>query len=309
MSKRVLVGIVSLVAALGLVAAPAQATSPAIEPDAVPSAVISMGDSYSSGLGTGSYTDDCDRTGQAWGHLIFGDAVTERALLACSGAALPDMPAQVAALAALSDGTGDRLVTVTVGGNDVGFADELINCLTPFVSCAGREQTLLARTQALVEPLAQLYDEIQAAAPGDEVIVGGYPFLVPDPAVRSDCPALTGLLSTAERQMIRRVGAALNDAVDAAAEVAGVRSAASALETTFTGHEACANGSQDWLWGMKLSWPWGSARTAGPIGTPSATDVYDPQWQVVAEFVSDSFHPNAGGQAGYAAAFEQVWGS
>ena len=285
-----------------------QTLSPRVE--SVPTAVVSLGDSYSSGLGTGDYTDSCDRTERAWGQLIFGSEVTDRTLLACSGAALADMPAQVAALEALSDSAGGRLVTVTVGGNDLGFADELINCLVSFRSCAGREAALVAEAEALVDPLATLYDDIQAAAPGDEVIVGGYPYLVPDPADRSSCSALTGLLTKAERQMIRRVGAALNEAIDKAAAQAGVRSAATALELGFDGHEACANGSQDWLWGLKLSWPWGSGpqgtAAPGPSGAPLAS-AYDLKWEVTAKFVRDSFHPNDAGQAGFARAFEQQW--
>lgn len=317
MSKRLLLTAVPVIALVGSMTTSAAATSPPVRPNDVPTGVVAMGDSYSSGLGTGDYLDDCDRTTNAWGHLIFGDAVTERALLACSGAALPDMPAQLSALTALDDAAGGRLITLTVGGNDVGFADELINCLTSFVSCTEREPVLLARVDALVTPLAALYDEIEAAAPGDELIVGGYPYLVPDPAVRSDCPALTNLLSVSERQMIRRVGAALNDAIDEAAALAGVRSAASSLETVFDGHEACGNDPQDWLWGLKLTWPWdaagrSAAAAAGatpapqPEGETSAT-VFDPQWDIVAGFVSDSFHPNPAGHAGYAEAFEQVW--
>lgn len=285
-----------------------QTLSPRAE--AVPTAVVSLGDSYSSGLGTGDYTDSCDRTERAWGQLIFGSEVTDRTLLACSGAALADMPAQVAALAALSDSAGGRLVTVTVGGNDLGFADELTNCLVSLRSCAGREAALVAEAKALEDPLAALYDDIQAAAPGDEVIVGGYPYLVPDPAERSSCSALTGLLTKAERQMIRRVGAALNEAIDKAAARTGVRSAASALELGFDGHEACDNSSQDWLWGLKLSWPWGAgpqgAAAEGPGGEPLAS-AYDLKWEVTAKFVRDSFHPNDAGQAGYARAFEQQW--
>ncbi|WP_298329611.1 SGNH/GDSL hydrolase family protein [Haloactinopolyspora sp.] len=272
---------------------------------AAPDAVIALGDSYSSGLGAGDYQDDCDRTPRAWGNIIFGEAVTDRTLLACSGAQIPEVRAQIEQLAELPGESGGRLITLTVGGNDVGFADELINCLTPFVSCLDREAVITQRIDALHDPLVDVYTSIQAAAPGDEVIVGGYPMLVPDPAVRSDCAALTGLLSTAERQMIRRLGVALNDAIDAAASAAGVRSAATELEQGFDGHEACANGADDWLYGLKISWPWAAAdgSTAGP--GPSAS--YEQQWEVVAGFVSNSFHPTVAGQSGYAAAFEQVW--
>lgn len=292
-----------VVVGLAPAATAAQPTT-ATAPD-VPSAVIALGDSYSSGLGSGGYQDDCDRTPQAWVHLLFGGEVSDRTLLACSGATIPDVAGQVGQLAQLP-GAGDRLITVTVGGNDAGFADELVNCLVSIVSCTSRETALTARIEALHQPLVELYDSIQAAAPGDEVIVGGYPLLVPDPAVRGNCPALTGLLSTSERQMIRRLGVLLNDVVDEAAAAAGVRSASAQVESTFVGHEACANGLDDWLYGLKISWrDSAAAETPAPSETPSPS--FHARWAIASSFVRDSFHPTVAGQAGYASAFEAAW--
>jgi hypothetical protein len=77
----------------------------------------------------------------------------------------------------------------------------------------------------------------------------------------------------------------------------GARSAGAHLEDVFDGHEACANGPDDWLNGLKLSWPFGADE-----------EELEKQWDVVATFVRDSFHPNSGGQRGYAEAFTQVWG-
>jgi lysophospholipase L1-like esterase len=263
-----------------------------------PTGVVSLGDSYSSGLGAGGYDDDCDRTSQAWGMAIFEDDVSpeDRLLLACSGAQIDDVYDQLDELAD-SGGSGGRLITLTVGGNDIGFAGELANCFVPFVGCAGRESILMSRIDALVEPLTELYLDVQAAAPGDVLIVGGYPLLVPDPDVRSNCRALTPLLSTAERQMIRRLGVALNQAIDEAATAAGVRSAGAQLETAFDGHEACANGPDDWLNGLKL----------GSTSNEPDEDAPQTRWDAFASFVRESFHPNGAGQAGYAQAFTAVW--
>lgn len=285
-------------AALG--AADASAAPAPAAADDPPSAVISLGDSYSSGLGAGGYLDDCDRTPQAWNNLIFGSSVTDRTLLACSGAAIAEVTQQVQQLAGIA-GAGDRLITVTVGGNDAGFADELVNCLVSFFSCTRREAELTALISSLRQPLVQLYDSVQAAAPGDEVIVGGYPMLVPDPAVRSDCDALTGLLSNSERQMIRRLGVLLNDVIDAAAAEAGVESASDEVAAVFDGHEACANDPGDWLYGLKISW------AAGSEPTSATTATAEQRWEVASEFVRDSFHPTVNGQAAYAVAFEEAW--
>ncbi|NEE02465.1 SGNH/GDSL hydrolase family protein [Phytoactinopolyspora halotolerans] len=281
---------------------------------AVPAGVVAMGDSYSSGLGTDDYEDDCDRTQQAWAWLIFSDEVpaTERTLLACSGAVIDDVYEQIDELEALQ-GAGGRLITLTVGGNDVGFADELVNCYVSFVSCTRREDAIRAEIDALVDPLTELYRAVQAAAPDDELIVGGYPLLVPDPEVRDNCIALTPLLSAAERQMIRRLGGALNSVIERAADEAGVRSAGTRLEETFDGHEACANGPDDWLNGLKFGRTADATAVPEPAGaqtaaTPEPDDPeLGPQWDIISSFVRDSFHPNASGQTGYADAFEHMW--
>lgn len=283
-------------------------TLPDIRPDlsttAVPTGVVTLGDSFSSGLGSGDYVNDCDNTPNAWGNLIFGSAVTDRTMLACSGATIPTVQAQVAELAA-TPGSG-RLITVTVGGNDVGFASELQQCFLS--NCTSREALIRSRIDALVDPLAQLYDEIEAAAPGDEVIVGGYPLLVPDPRVRSWCTALTFLLTSSERDMIRRLGVRLNDAIDAAAAQAGVPAVTSDLEQRFVGHEACRNSSSDWIYGLKISL-WSSADPDDAVRAMQADaeveETYvDPQAEIVAGWIRDSFHPTRAGQVAYAAAFE-----
>src|SRR5699024_9950307 len=119
--------------------------------------------------------------------LIFGSAVTDRTMLACSGATIPTVEQQVNELAATPG--SNRLITVTVGGNDVGFASELQECFLS--NCTGREAAVSDRIDALVDPLADIYEDSQAAAPDDELIVGGYPLLVPDPDERTWCTALT----------------------------------------------------------------------------------------------------------------------
>lgn len=273
---------------------------------AVPTGVVTLGDSYSSGLGSGDYINDCDNTPNAWGNLIFGSAVTDRTMLACSGATTATIGGQVDALAATS-GAG-RVVTVTIGGNDVGFASELQECFLS--NCTSREATVLAKIDALVDPLADLYSEIQAAAPNDDVIAGGYPLLVPDPDVRTGCTALTFLMTNAERDMIRRLGVALNDAIDAAAAQAGIPAVTTDLENRFVGHEACRNSSTDWIYGLRVSF-WSSdedAAIASMQADPDVEQIYaDPQAEIIGGWIRDSFHPTRPGQAAYAAAFEAAY--
>jgi len=268
---------------------------------AAPTAVVTLGDSYSSGLGSGGYYNDCDNTPNAWGNLIFSETVTSRTMLACSGATIPTVQGQVDQLAGLPS-NGNRLVTVTVGGNDAGFADELVNCFLS--NCTRNRAVLESRIDGLVGPLTSLYDEIQAAAPGDRVLVGGYPLLVPDPDVRGWCYALTFLITSAERDMIRDLGVRLNDVIDRAAAAAGVTSVTTDLEVRFTGHEACQNSSRDWIYGLSLSGGFGASgqQPAGPVIASGG------RYGVQADFVRDSFHPTRRGQQAYADSFEAVHG-
>src|SRR5881409_2627606 len=85
-----------------------------------------LGDSYSSGVGSGSYgsSGSCYRSSKAypqlWANVHSGTSFT---FLACSGVRTGDVINQ-----ANSIPSSATLVTVTVGGNDAGFADVMTSC-------------------------------------------------------------------------------------------------------------------------------------------------------------------------------------
>ncbi len=97
--------------------------------------VVVLGDSYSSGEGTGRYISDnkCHRSTLAYGALLGGQTTD---IIACSGATTADVTyrkqngtelPQIKALESLSTPPG--LVFMTIGGNDIGFADIVTQCL------------------------------------------------------------------------------------------------------------------------------------------------------------------------------------
>ena len=103
--------------------------------------VVILGDSYSSGEGAGSYRDSedgtkgCHRSTNAYGHQLFVGTETEVVNLACSGAVVQDyyteqehrnVEAQKDLLADVDD---YDLVLLTMGGNDIGFAEIISNCV------------------------------------------------------------------------------------------------------------------------------------------------------------------------------------
>ena len=111
-------------AALVLAAAGALVLPFAVAPAASASSVnyVALGDSYSSGVGAGSYTSSsgsCDRSTNAYSQLwANANDPASYISVACSGATTSTVISSQ--LSALSAST--TLVSITVGGNDVGFA-------------------------------------------------------------------------------------------------------------------------------------------------------------------------------------------
>src|SRR5688572_14889483 len=88
---------------------------------------VALGDSYASGLGTGSYdgaSGSCKRGPLAYPALwAAATAPASFKSVACSGAKTGDVINQSATLA-----SSTNLVTVQVGGNDAGFTDVITTC-------------------------------------------------------------------------------------------------------------------------------------------------------------------------------------
>jgi lysophospholipase L1-like esterase len=254
--------VVSLLALLAVVApalvavgtAPAQAAAPPY---------VALGDSYSSGVGTRSYLADgtsCQRSSYAYPALVAAQLGYALTFKACSGATIPTVT--TTQLGALSSAT--RYVTLSVGGNDAGFADVLTECATPFWAgdCdAAVDEAQAYITTTLPGRLSTLYSSIRTRASTARVVVVGYPRVFNG----DDCNAATWF-SPAEETRLNQTADLLNAAL---ARAASARGFAFANPTSrFVGHAVCDD--PEWLNG--LSSP-----------------------------VSDSYHPNRSGHAsGYA---------
>ncbi|KQV64261.1 hydrolase [Nocardioides sp. Root122] len=241
----------ALVGLLGpLLLQPAQAAAPVY---------VALGDSYASGTGTRSYLSDgtsCQRSTKAYPSLIAAARGYALNFRACSGARIGDVTStQLSALT-----TATNYVTISVGGNDAGFADVLTECALPgwASNCNGKINTAQAYiTTTLPSALATLYADIRSRAPYAKVVVVGYPRIFNG----EDCNALTWFSPTEEARLNQTA-----DLINARTATAAAAAGFSFADPTsaFVGHAVCDD--PEYLNG--LSYP-----------------------------ISESYHPNVAGHA------------
>ncbi|WP_100448183.1 SGNH/GDSL hydrolase family protein [Glycomyces xiaoerkulensis] len=208
-----------------------------------------LGDSYASGLGTREYLDDdsgCKRSPHAHPSLLAADLGADFAFAACAGARTADViENQLGSLSASTD-----LVTLTVGGNDTGWASVIQQCAYPYpLTCD--EQIDQAREfiqNTLPGRLEEVYDAVADAAPTARIVVLGYPRLFNG----RECNAITRIDPDEQ--------ARLNDAADLLAETIGATAAGRGLDFVdvrdpFDGHAVC----DDTEWINGLAWPIGES--------------------------------------------------
>jgi lysophospholipase L1-like esterase len=226
---------------------------------------VALGDSYSSGVGAGNYSDgSCEQSANAYSALWAGahgpaSYVTET----CSGATTSSVIA--GQLSALSAGT--TLVSITVGGNDVGFSSVMETCVIfstgDCVSAVDTAENEIATD--LPGDLDNVLGDIAADAPNARVVVLDYPDLY-DLSKSSSCIGL----STTDRTDLNQGANELDAAIQAAAARYG--DVFADVRPAFAGHEICDSNS--WL---------------------KSVDWFD---------LGDSYHPTAAGQAdGYLPVF------
>lgn len=219
---------------------------------------VALGDSYSSGNGAGSYISSsgaCHRSNNAYpAEWAAQHAPSSFRFVACSGAVTTDVTNyQIGALSSATD-----LVSVTVGGNDAGFADVMTTCVTGSNSdCENRiNQARWYIQNRLPGRLDTTYNAIRSRASAARVVVMGYPRMYIEPSWW--CPGL----SETKRE-------AINDAADLLNSVIAGRASAHGfvfgdVRPTFDNHELCSG--DDWL-----------------------HDLQYPEWE--------SYHPTARGHA------------
>ncbi len=254
---RITAYVTSLLLATGLAltgSASAQASS-----TAAATGYVALGDSYSSGVGAGSYissSGDCKRSTKAHPYLwAAANSPSSFDFTACSGARTSDVLA--GQLGPLNSTTG--LVSISIGGNDAGFADVMTTCVTSSDSvCISRINNARAFVDStLPARLDSVYSAIRSKAPAARVVVLGYPRFY---KLGQTCLGL----SEAKRSAINAASDHLNTAI--AKRAANHGFTFGDVRSTFTGHEICSGSS----WLHSVSWL----------------------------NIGESYHPTAAGQSG-----------
>jgi len=279
---------------------------------------VALGDSYSTGIGVLHTSQSavgllggpkierraapgdvagCYRTTEAFPRLLAKSSKLRLALApgdfrACGGSLAPDIHrrAQFAAVgvqtSALSKSTD--LVTVTAGGNDMGFVAVVPRCLLANGEGCTDQTDAVRRARAVIDgdlgsTLAAAYRAILTKAPKASVYVVGYPEMAPA-TVAGRC----GLLTATSAATVHRLVADLNSRIRAT-----VRSLANPRlhfidaagpVSPFLGHSLCPTpGAESFIFadaGLVLR----DVATAGPA----------------------LFHPNLGGNQAYATIVERT---
>lgn len=133
-----------------------------------------------------------------------------------------------------------KVVTLTVGGNDVDFGEKLASCATSPRTCdesleQGKKE-MGASIKKQFNKLAKFYTEIKEVSPSTKVYVLGYPQIILD---RGDvqCPVSTAGLNIEEKKLMTAGYWYINQVVKTAAAKTGVKYID--VSNALVGHRLC----------------------------------------------------------------------
>ncbi len=275
---------------------------------------VALGDSYSSGEGIPPYfepNNKCHRSESAYPTAVAAEETQLRfGFLACSGATSSQVLARQVTTASDKKNsnwtplsTSTKIVTITAGGDDVGWSKVIPFCYNQFTNCEDIPYqgypTLGAYAShqfgQLKPELVALYQGIARLAPNARILVLGYPQLLPATPSEQGCFKLrlggggAPGLDYDEQSWIRIADNELNATIAEAVNQSSVNATFLPVASVFAGHEVC---------GSLGEW----------INGPSLTLVRH-HWKVSKSARTFSFHPNRLGQAEYASLIESYLSS
>jgi lysophospholipase L1-like esterase len=203
----------------------------------------------------------CGRSTGNYAHLVAADLGLELTDVSCIGATIDNVtttpqtmnPLQIDAV------TPDtRVITISIGANDVNYTTSLIacgrdgmngkSCLEASADAAAPDVDSAAINNLLDQvenKLVAMLGKVQQAAPAARIYLIARPMVLPDPAV--PCPPDVPM-QTADATFLGEVGARLQAALISAAARAGVNFVD--VYGPSHGHDACAPADQRWVEGQ-----------------------------------------------------------
>ncbi|HXD53400.1 MAG TPA: SGNH/GDSL hydrolase family protein [Solirubrobacteraceae bacterium] len=203
---------------------------------------VDLGDSYASGVGTRVFYEEsgsCKRSPEAYGPKIAAAKGYTLNFEACSGAKTTDVNSKQ--LGNLNSTTS--LVTVSIGGNDAGFSNVIINCALYYFTCGSainEANEYIAKT--LPGVLNTTYNNIRSRATTAKIDVVGYPHLFTDTGTTCN----VNFLTSSNEKKLNETGDKLDAAIKAQVEAHGFTFVDP--RSAFKAHEVCA--SEEWLNGQ-----------------------------------------------------------
>jgi lysophospholipase L1-like esterase len=344
-----------------LVPVAASRTMPAAAGEVTPLRVLAAGDSFAAGEGLpgiqvgeeacqralGATSESETAPSEAWPVLVketfesAGDdarwEVDPFWFVACTGNTSAQFSRQgtqraggLSQLAESQAGSGADpwdIVLLSFGGNDVGFAETIRDCIGldsdlvepealaigrpaallngSFAGCSQTEQQIKDHIEAVLPAaLDILYSEVAAVtSTGGLITVTGYPQLFADPSVWSNKDKLINRcnrLSEGDARALRGATGYLNQTIGAAVERAAAAHPAqqwvfvdvnAAFESSPPGDTHALCGPDEWINGFSFG-----GITEGDLRGLDSTGLSD----VVTGMFNRSYHPNQAGHAGYA---------
>ncbi|MGW3285295.1 SGNH/GDSL hydrolase family protein [Streptomyces sp. NPDC001002] len=246
--------------AMALSAAGATAASASIStarPTARTVDYVALGDSYASGPGIPTQVDTaCARSDGNYPSLLAAARNWQLTDVSCSGATTTALagpqgaqPPQLDALSADTD-----VVTLTVGGNDLGFSNNLATCagLTSkdptghpcqtFFTSDGTDR-LEQRVNDIAPKIAAALDAVRERAPYAKVVVVGYPDLFPEDGV--GCTGSAVPIAAGDFAYLRDTEKKLNSMLASQASANGAGYVDTYTPTV--GHDMCRPAGERWI--------------------------------------------------------------
>jgi lysophospholipase L1-like esterase len=200
-----------------------------------PRTYSALGDSFAAGFGAGTPINTLGQSAEAYPVVLAGGDNLNLNFLAVAGGTTATVAADQIPLIPHTT----KQVTLTVGGNDLGFVPKAMACFNALAACAFSAADLGTLTKSLSSNIAAIH----AAAPAATIYVTGYPLLFQADSglcVAGATPTVPVVISEAQADAMDADAVALNSAIMSAIAGPAPRYANYVdVTVAFTGHGLC----------------------------------------------------------------------